>query len=371
MEWPTVHPEPFAALLLTRLGWTPAHLDRAFTALGSFAAILDADLAIWPPTLTAQRAAWCSGRLDAELIAIEDELAACERAGVALLVRGGPDYPALLENTVRPPTFLFVRGDVNILSLPQLAMVGSRRATRGGLDHARAFAADLAGAGFCITSGLALGIDTAAHRAALEIGGCTVAVMGTGWDLTYPRSNRDLVEAIVTEGGAVVTEFPAGIAPLRENFPRRNRIISGLSCGVLVVEAALKSGSLITARHALEQGREVFAIPGSIHNPQARGCHQLIREGALLVEESRQIVEQLGSLLDFHQQQLPGFEEAAAGLTERQQSILDMAGYDPVSFDCLLEATGLSAGDLAAELTSLELLGRLEQTGGLVIRLRD
>lgn len=370
MEWPTVHPESFAALLLTRMGWTPAQLDRAFVTLGSFAAILDADLSLWPETLATQGAAWRKGRLDGELIAVENELAACERAGVAVLVRGGPDYPTLLENTVRPPAFLFVRGDADCLSLPQLAVVGSRRATRGGLDNARAFSAALAGSGFCITSGLALGIDAAAHRAALETG-CTVAVTGTGWDLTYPRANRELCEAIVTGGGAVVTEFPAGTPPLRENFPRRNRIISGLSCGVLVVEAALRSGSLITARHALEQGREVFAIPGSIHNPQARGCHQLIREGALLVEESRQIAEQLGSLLDFHQQQLPGFEVAAPGLTDRQRSILDRAGYDPVSFDRLLELTGLAAGELAAELMTLELMGRIEQAGGQIARLRD
>lgn len=397
MEWPAVHPEPFAALLLIRLGWTPAQLDSGFVALGSFAAILDADLSVWPDALKTQGSAWRRGGLNAELTATEHELNACEHAGVAVLVRGSPDYPVLLENTVRPPPLLFVRGDPACLSLPQLAVVGSRRATRGGLDNARAFSALLAASGFAITSGLALGIDAEAHRAALTTGR-TVAVMGTGWDQVYPRANRSLYDAIVAGGGAVVSEFSAGVPPLRTNFPRRNRIISGLSCGVLVVEAAVRSGSLITARYALEQGREVFAIPGSIHNPQARGCHQLIREGALLVEEASQIVEQLGSLLGISQLTLPqlassekiappslpagrgafspadrGSSKSAptdTGLTAIQQRVLAALGYDPIAFDRLLAETGLTVSDLNAELMALELSGHLEQGAGFIHRVR-
>lgn len=400
MEWPAVHPEPFAALLLIRLGWTPAQLDSGFVALGSFAAILDADLSVWPDALKSQGAAWRRGGLNDELMATEHELTACEQAGVAVLVRGCPDYPVLLENTVRPPPLLFVRGEVTCLSLPQLAVVGSRRATRGGLDNARAFSALLAASGFAVTSGLALGIDAEAHRAALT-SGCTVAVMGTGWDQIYPRANRSLCDAIVAGGGAVVSEFSAGVPPLRTNFPRRNRIISGLSCGVLVVEAAVRSGSLITARYALEQGREVFAIPGSIHNPQARGCHQLIREGALLVEEASQIVEQLGSLLGLSQMRLsqqessqpessqPGSSKRVpqqslplesnrshntlteTGLTPTQQRVLAALGYDPIPFDRLLTDTGLAVSELNAELMALELSGYLEQGAGVVNRVRD
>ncbi len=381
MEWPAVHPESFAALLLIRLGWSPAQLDSAFVALGSFAAVLDADLSVWPDELKAQGAAWRRGGLNDELMATERELAACDQGGVAVLVRGSPDYPLLLESTVRPPALLFVRGDVTCLSLPQLAVVGSRRASRGGLENAQAFSKLLAASGFAITSGLALGIDAAAHRAALT-SGRTVAVMGTGWDRIYPRSHRALGEAIVAGGGAVVSEFAAGVPPLRSNFPRRNRIISGLSCGVLVVEAAVRSGSLITARYALEQGREVFAIPGSIHNPQARGCHQLIREGALLVEEAGQIVEQLGSLLGIAQQSLSlslplqdqeQAHSAAAGasrasFTPAQQRVLAVLGHDPMPFDQLLADSALSVAELNAELMALELTGHIEQHAGMVSR---
>lgn len=373
MEWSAVHPESFAALLLIRLGWSPAQLDSGFVALGSFVAILEADHSVWPNALKAQGAAWRRGGLHEELMVTENELAACEKASVAVLVRGSPDYPSLLEATVRPPPLLFVRGNVTSLSLPQLAVVGSRRATHSGLDNARAFSALLAASGFAITSGLALGIDTEAHRAALS-SGRTVAVMGTGWDLIYPRANRSLCEAIVADGGAIVSEFPAGMPPLRTNFPRRNRIISGLSCGVLVVEAAVRSGSLITARYALEQGREVFAIPGSIHNPQARGCHQLIREGALLVEDAGQIVEQLGSLLGLSQQQLPLDSDPSShtsdpSLTSGQKRILEVLGYDPIPFDHLLAETGLSVSELNAELMALELGGHLEQEVGVVHRI--
>ncbi|MEE8482340.1 MAG: DNA-processing protein DprA, partial [Acidiferrobacterales bacterium] len=192
-------------------------------------------------------------------------------------------YPDLLREIPDPPALLYIKGDPVALSLPQLAIVGSRNPTPVGLENANAFAGALASTGLVVTSGLALGIDTAAHRGALDGGGNTIAIAGTGVDRIYPARNHTVAHEIAKHG-ALVSEFPLATPPLRENFPRRNRILSGLSLGTLVVEAALRSGSLITARLAAEQGREVFAIPGSIHSPQSRGCHQLIRQGAKLVE---------------------------------------------------------------------------------------
>lgn len=212
-----------------------------------------------------------------------------------LLVWPDLDYPPLLREIPDPPVMLYVMGNRRVLSRPQLAIVGSRHPTPMGGENARAFAKSLAGAGLVITSGLALGIDGAAHRGAVEAGGKTIAVVGTGLDRVYPPRHRDLAHDIIRHG-ALVSEFPLGTPPKPENFPARNRLISGLSLGTLVVEAALQSGSLITARLATEQGREVFAIPGSIHSPQSRGCHALIRQGAKLVETAQDILEELGPL---------------------------------------------------------------------------
>ncbi|WNZ56422.1 DNA-processing protein DprA [Microbulbifer sp. MKSA007] len=228
---------------------------------------------------------------------VELERARCADLGVQLICHSDPDYPALLSETSRPPPVLYIRGEKSALNLPQVAMVGARRATVAGLDNARAFAAELAGSGFAITSGLALGVDAAAHRGALQGAGSTIAVLGSGVDRIYPKHNRSLAEDILSAGGALISELPLGSNAEAKNFPRRNRIISGLSMGVLLVEAAMRSGSLITARLALEQNREVFAIPGSIHNPMARGCHYLIKEGATLVETSADVAGQLGGLL--------------------------------------------------------------------------
>lgn len=205
-------------------------------------------------------------------------LAWLARPGQHLLMWDQPEYPALLAQIDDAPPLLFVAGDPSILEKPQLAMVGSRRASRPGMDTAAAFSRSLASAGFVITSGLALGIDGAAHQAALEVGGQTIGVLGTGLEKFYPQRHRRLAAAMIAQGSAVVSEFPLDAAPQAGNFPRRNRIISGLSLGVLVVEAGMASGSLITARLAAEQGREVYAIPGSIHHPGAKGCHQLIRD---------------------------------------------------------------------------------------------
>ncbi len=214
-----------------------------------------------------------------------------------LLTPDSPDYPCLLARIASPPPALFVEGMAAALALPQLAIVGSRSPTAIGRETATRFAAHLSRSGFAITSGLALGIDAAAHRGALDARGPTIAVLGGGLDRVYPVENASLAAAILAAGGAVVSEFPIGTPPLPSHFPRRNRIIAGLAVGTLVVEAALHSGSLITARLAADQGREVFAIPGSIHSPTARGCHRLIRDGAKLVETADDVLAELAPLL--------------------------------------------------------------------------
>ena len=286
-----------------------------------------------------------------------------------------PLYPRLLREIPKPPPLLFVRGDPACLSLPQLAIVGSRNPTAGGSENAERFARYLAECGFAITSGLALGIDAAAHQGALNAGGKTIAVMGTGIDLIYPSRHRALAQSIVDSGGALVSEFPLGVSSQAANFPQRNRIISGLSGGTLVVEAAVQSGSLITASYALQHDREVFAIPGSIHNPLARGCHQLIRQGATLVETAQDIVDQLAGLISYKRQELAAkspqaslFEaasepESVEPLSEAEQRLLDALGYDPLPLDLLVERTGADIGSLSAGLISLEIKGLVQQMG--------
>ncbi len=276
-------------------------------------------------------------------------LAWLERAGQHLLMWDQPDYPALLAQISDAPPLLFVAGDTSILEKPQLAMVGSRRASRPGMDTAAAFSRSLAGAGFVITSGLALGIDAAAHQAALDVGGRTVGVLGTGLENFYPQRNRRLADAMIAQGSAVLSEFPLDAPPHASNFPRRNRIISGLSLGVLVVEASVASGSLITARLAAEQGREVYAIPGSIHHPGARGCHQLIRDGAALVETVEHILEALRGW-----QQLPLASEPVP-VTHPLLRLLHAA---PLSSEALVDASGWGLPKVLAALTELEMEGR-------------
>lgn len=280
-------------------------------------------------------------------------------------------YPAQLRQIASPPAALFVVGDPSVLWLPQIAIIGSRKATRGGLDNARLFARSLAQRGLIVTSGLALGVDGAAHTAALAAGGRSVAVAGCGPDLVYPARHRDLAQQLV-EGGALVSEFAPGTPPLRHNFPRRNRLISGLATGVLVVEAAERSGSLITARHAMEQGREVFAIPGSIHNPMARGCHRLIREGARLVERAEDIVEELAVALGEQirvARDLSDSTQAPISLGEDTLdgdylALLDAIAYDPQDVDSLVEATGFTADAISSMLLILELQGRVSSDAG-------
>lgn len=347
--------------------WCPGHRALVKTLLPKKAQLL------WQKTSERQALA---DRVSAQLEWLQQH-------HIIVIYRGHPDYPPLLNATDGAPPLLYIKGNSECLHMPQVALVGSRNMTPGGKQNALAFAEYLAAAGFTITSGLALGVDGAAHQGALQAQGKTIAVMGTGIDRLYPRQHQNLAEQIVAGGGALVTELPLGAKPEASHFPRRNRIISGLSAGVLVVEAALKSGSLITAKQALDQGRSVFAIPGSIHNPMSRGCHQLIKQGAVLVETAADIVAELHSLLssmavqqhteaknsatcDDHNGQSTGF----SALTSPQQTILSAVGYDPVYLDELVDNTGLPVGELSSELLSLELDGWVQQVGGQYMRCR-
>lgn len=271
-----------------------------------------------------------------------------------ILTLGDPDYPQSLLEIADPPNVLYVRGNPDLLKKPGLAIVGSRNATPQGRQTAELFAKILAEHGLCIISGLALGIDAAAHQGALAAQGKTVAVIGTGANRIYPARNKELAIAI-SEQGAIVSEFPLGTPPVATNFPRRNRIISGLSRGVLVVEAAPESGSLITARLAGEQGREVFAIPGSIHSPVARGCHKLIQQGAKLVETAQDILEEFGTI---SRPGLPAQHPAT------ENALLCALGHDPCSLDELAERTGYGADHLLGELLTLELAGLIATLPG-------
>ena len=278
-----------------------------------------------------------------------------ERADHHLLCHDDSRYPALLGELNDAPPLLFVAGDPTLLERPQLAVVGSRQASRPALDTAASFARSLAGGGFVVTSGLALGIDGAAHLGALQGDGATVAVLGTGLECLYPRRHSGLAQRIVAEGGALVSELPLDTPPQASNFPRRNRIISGLSLGVLVVEASPSSGSLITARLAAEQGREVFAIPGSIHHPGARGCHQLIREGAQLVETVDDI---LAALRGWQRVSVPAPRQQAIDLGA-EPPLLALLRAAPQSSEALAVHSGLPLPELLAQLTELELDGRI------------
>ncbi len=278
-----------------------------------------------------------------------------------VLCIGDEDYPALLLQTPDPPLLLYVQGRVELLDRRCLAIVGSRNASAQGVDNARSFAAHLSRQGWTIVSGLAFGIDGAAHEGGLEGAGSTVAVVGTGLDRVYPARHRALAHRIAS-AGVLISEFAPGTPPLPPNFPMRNRIIAGLARGTLVVEAALQSGSLITARQAAEYGREVFAVPGSIHSPLSRGCHSLIRQGAKLVESADDILDEL---------QGPGVATAAAAPTpaERRDPVLQALGHDPATLDALCARTGWSAQQLSARLLELELEDRVARLpGGLYQR---
>ena len=329
--------------LLENFGAAPAVLEAARAGLINRTHLPDAALAALQ-------------KPDAK--AINSDMARLQQAGYHFVPFDHDRYPTLLKQIPAPPPALFVRGDPGVIATCQVALVGSRKPTIDGRKDARYFAEALAQEGITVTSGLAHGIDTEAHRGALARSGCTVAVLGSGLDCIYPRANAGLAEA-VCERGAMISEFPLNWRPYPGNFPRRNRIISGLSAATLVVEATRNSGSLITARHALEQNREVLAVPGSIRNPMKQGCHSLLRAGAALVENVDDILAVLG--------QFRQVEKAASvatvqtehniALDEQEKVLLDNIGYEPTSLDEIVNMTGNGIEDIMGKLLTLELDG--------------
>jgi DNA processing protein len=287
-----------------------------------------------------------------------------------VIVVGDSRYPQALLASADPPLLLYARGRAELLNEPAIAVVGSRNPTPQGLENARAFASHLGRSGWVVVSGLALGIDGAAHEAALASGAGTIAVVGTGLDVVYPLRHRALTHKIASDG-LIVSEFAVGTPALAENFPVRNRIIAGLARGTLVVEAAVQSGSLITARLAVEAGRDVFAIPGSIHSPQSRGCHALIQQGAKLVDSAADIVDELAPVSGraasrgtAEADPAGDGDEGATSTSREKDAVLDALGFDPLGLDDLVARTGRSAADLSARLLDLELQGRVARLPG-------
>ena len=335
---------------------------RLLASFGSPQAVMDASTGarreVAGPKV-ASALATSSDDLDALVTATLAWLAADAPEARAIIPLGDTRYPSMLLDAADPPLLLYAQGRVELLQTQAIAIVGSRNPTPQGADNARAFAAHLSGAGYTIASGMALGVDGAAHEGGLSAPGSTVAVVGTGLDRVYPKRHLKLAHRIA-DVGVIVSEFSLGTPPLPPNFPLRNRIIAGLARGTLVVEAALKSGSLITARLASEAGREVFAIPGSIHSPQSRGCHALIRQGAKLVECAQDILEELLP---------PRTAHVAAGnnagtLDLADDPVLAALGFDPVTLDALCARTGRPAAELSVRLFDLELDGRVARLPG-------
>lgn len=320
---------------------------------------------------TSQAQALCAPVTPALSSLVASTLAWLDQAGHHLITFHDPLYPAALAEIPDPPLLLYVAGRIELLARPLVAVVGSRNASVQGRLDAESFAAALSGAGLCVVSGLALGIDSAAHEGALRGSGSTIAVVGTGLDRVYPARNRALAHRIA-EHGCIVSEYALGTPPLAANFPRRNRVISGLAAGVLVIEAAAQSGSLITAQMAAEQGREVFALPGSIHSALAKGCHRLIRDGAQLVETVDEVlmtmqVSPLVAIANAHAPERSVTMEAEA---DADADLLGALGHEPVALDDLLARLGTHAGELGTRLLELELAGLVAQLpGGRVQRI--
>jgi DNA processing protein len=336
---------------------------RLLAAFGSAAAVLDAGGSARRAVVSAAQAQ-CLDSEPADLAAQWDLVNRWTDGGEhrQVLTLADASYPEALLQTADPPLLLFAQGRLAVLARPALAIVGSRSPTPTGADNARAFAAHLSAQGWVVVSGLARGIDGAAHEGALGGAGSTIAVVGTGLDRVYPAAHRALAHRIAAQG-LMLSEFPLGTPPLAPNFPMRNRVIAGLARGTLVVEAAVQSGSLITARLAAEAGREVFALPGSLHSPQARGCNALIKQGAKLVESAADILDELQPQL----QAAPA--PAVAELRADTDPVLQALGHDPASLDALLARTGLPVGHLNARLLELELGGDVARLpGGLFQR---
>ncbi|WP_330947237.1 DNA-processing protein DprA [Thermomonas sp. LB-4] len=372
-----VSPDHEPLLRLLHSGASASALRRLLDTHGDAAAAVAAGRRDWASHGVDATA--CAAVLRPEAAALAGSLRWLEAPAHHLLGWADAAYPPLLRRIASPPATLFVAGDADLLWRPAVAIVGSRAATAGGRANAGQFAAALARAGLCVTSGLAAGIDAAAHRATLDAGGTTVAVLGTGPDIAYPACHRALM-AQIAQSGAVVSEHPPGTQPLRTHFPSRNRILVGLSLGIVVVEAATRSGALITARLAGDAGREVFALPGSIHNPMARGCHRLIREGAALVETPAEVAEALAPLVRDLVRSLrgelsacpaPASGAAGSGLPDLPHinRLWDALGHDPTGMDELLERSGLTAAAVSSMLLALELEGRVAAEHGRYSRI--
>ena len=307
---------------------------------------------------------------------IDKDIHWAQQPGCAIICLTDPRYPELLKNIPDPPPLLYTKGNLNCFNDPLIAIVGSRRASKSGIQTAHDFAKEFAKYGISSSSGLALGIDSATHRGSLAGSGSTIAVLGSGIEQIYPKVNQKLAEAICDKG-LLVSEHPPETPPHARHFPPRNRIISGLALGTLVVEASIKSGSLITARATMEQGREVFAIPSSIHNPMAKGCHQLIKEGAKLVETVYDVMSELKQPLSrfTHEPTTdsspPKEQEKSSAEPETQSELLQQLGFEPLSIDQLVAQTGNSVQQIQTELMDLELDGTVETLpGGLYLRTR-
>lgn len=370
-------PDPRALLALVLSGGPQQPLRNLIEQHGSADAVLAAGHDAW-------RAAGCSRDQTTAIRQPDPQRLAhasawLEAADHHLIGWASPDYPSLLRDSPNPPLALFIAGTPSQLWTPAIAIVGSRAPSSGGRDNARDFATELAQNGLTIASGLAAGIDAAAHRAALGCGGATYAVIGTGPDVTYPRHHRELQAQVATQG-AVVSEYLPGTPPRSGQFPARNRLLAALTLGTVVIEAAERSGALITARLASEAGREVFALPGSIHNPMAQGCHRLIREGATLVARPADILEDVanlaGELARALQSRLPapiscapaGSRPAPALPDPDYQRLWNALGFDPTGMDSLIERTGLTAASLSSMLLVMELEGRVSSVHGRYTR---
>lgn len=353
--------------LTPRAGLGAAAVRRLLAAFGSPQGVLDAGPGAWREVGGAEAAKALAQPSDlAQQMVAQGLEWRANTAGAQVIALGESAYPAALLQTADPPFLLFCRGEVGLLRQPSLAIVGSRHATAQGIENARAFAKHLSDAGLCIVSGLAAGIDGAAHEGGLSGRGRTIAVMGTGPEQLYPRRHQKLGERIAQEG-LLLTEFGPGTPPLPAHFPQRNRIIAGMSLGTLVVEAAVQSGSLITARMASECGREVFAIPGSIHSPVAKGCHRLIQQGAKLVETGEDVLQELRAqtaLLGPARLRPQDDTASEASPARTTDPLLLALGQDPMPLDALVARTGWPAAMLSARLLELELTGAVARLPG-------
>lgn len=339
--------------LVPRLG--PVGFRKLLSRFGSPEAVLGASTSELTKELGNSLAAAISAGPDAGLLAASLDWA--EQDNNRLMTLADADYPRAFLEIPDPPPLLYLKGQTHLLQSMAVAIVGSRNATPQGVANAEAFAKELSDEGFCIVSGLALGIDAAAHQGGLKGTGSSIAIVATGLDSVYPARNRSLAHEL-SERGLIVSEFPLGTRPIAGNFPRRNRLISGLSMGVLVVEAAIKSGSLITARYALEQGREVFAIPGSIHSPVSKGCHALIKQGAKLVETAADIVEEFGRTAGSPD------KVTIQSPQSKHPELLRVIGFDPVDLDTICARSSLTAENASAMLLELELEGTVVRIAG-------